>query len=65
MKKEYRSVKDLSGESGFGWDSDRKMVTTTTDEVWESLEARRNKESLLRWRDKSYPYFDDLFPLQW
>ncbi|TVU50436.1 hypothetical protein EJB05_01807, partial [Eragrostis curvula] len=62
MKKEYRVVKDLCGESGFGWDSDRKMVTAP-DSVWESLGARKNKESLLRWRDKSYPYYDDLFAL--
>jgi hypothetical protein len=27
LKKEYRVVKDLSDESGFGWDSNRKMVT--------------------------------------
>jgi hypothetical protein len=47
MKKEYRVVKDLSGESGFSWDSDRKMVTAP-DNVWESLGARRNKEALLR-----------------
>jgi hypothetical protein len=47
MKKEYRVVKYLSGESGFSWDSDRKMVTTP-DNVWESLGARRNKEALLR-----------------
>jgi hypothetical protein len=26
LKKDYRSVKDLLGESGFGWDSKRNMV---------------------------------------
>jgi hypothetical protein len=62
MKKEYRVVKDLSAESGFGWDSDRMMVTAP-DDVWKTLDSRRNKESLLRWRDKSFPYYDDLFAL--
>ncbi|KAK3142895.1 hypothetical protein QOZ80_4BG0353560 [Eleusine coracana subsp. coracana] len=62
IKKDYRVMKDLSGESGFGWDPDRKMVTSV-DSVWESLESRRNKDALLRWRDKSFPYYDDLFAL--
>jgi hypothetical protein len=62
MKKEYRVVKDLSAESGFGWDPDRMMVTAP-DVVWKSLEAHRNKEALLRWRDKSFPYYNDLFAL--
>jgi hypothetical protein len=48
MKNEYRVVKDLSGENGFHWDSDRKMVTTPNN-VWKSLGAHRNKEALLRW----------------
>jgi hypothetical protein len=52
----------LSAESGFGWDPDRMMVTAP-DVVWKSLEARRNKEALLRWRDKSFPYYNDLFAL--
>ncbi|CAO2146859.1 unnamed protein product [Urochloa humidicola] len=62
LKKEYRVVKDLTDESGFGWDSNRKMVTAP-DSVWKSLEQRRNKDALLRWRDKSYPYYDDLYAL--
>jgi hypothetical protein len=48
LKKEYRVVKDLSYESGFGWDSNRKMVTAL-DSVWKSLEQHRNKDALLRW----------------
>ncbi|CAO2164705.1 unnamed protein product [Urochloa humidicola] len=62
LKKEYRVVKDLIDESGFGWDSNRKMVTAL-DSVWKSLEQRRNKDALLRFRDKSYPYYDDLYAL--
>lgn len=62
LKKECRLVKDLSDESGFGWDSKRKMVTTL-DSVWQSLEQRRNKDALLRWRDKTYLFYDDLHAL--
>ncbi|CAL5093165.1 unnamed protein product [Urochloa decumbens] len=62
LKKEYRVVKDLADESGFGLDSNRKMVTAS-DSVWKLLEQRRNKDALLRWRDKSYPYYDDLYAL--
>uniref|UniRef100_K3Y1E0 Myb/SANT-like domain-containing protein n=1 Tax=Setaria italica TaxID=4555 RepID=K3Y1E0_SETIT len=50
LKKEYRVVKDLSDESGFGWDSNRKMVTALDN-------------ALSRWRDKSFPYYDDLYAL--
>jgi hypothetical protein len=39
------------------------MMVTAPDVVWKSLEAHRNKEALLRWRDKSFPYYNDLFAL--
>ncbi|CAN6182218.1 unnamed protein product [Urochloa humidicola] len=42
LKKEYRVVKDLIDESGFGLDSNRKMVTAL-DSVWKSLEQRRKE----------------------
>uniref|UniRef100_K3YZN2 Myb/SANT-like domain-containing protein n=1 Tax=Setaria italica TaxID=4555 RepID=K3YZN2_SETIT len=61
-KDEYRVVKELSDESGFGWNSNRKMVTAL-DSVWKSPEQRRNKDALLRWRPKSFPYYDDLYAL--
>jgi len=61
MKKEFRTIKDLVAESGFGWDSDRMMVTAPPD-VWAAMEARKNKDALF-WRDKSFPYYDDLFAL--
>ncbi|WVZ49417.1 hypothetical protein U9M48_000782 [Paspalum notatum var. saurae] len=61
MKKDFRVVKDLVAESGFGWDSDKMMVTALPD-VWASMEARQNKDAL-NWRDKSFPYYDDLFVL--
>jgi len=31
MKKEFRTIKDLVAESGFGWDSNRMMVTAPPD----------------------------------
>lgn len=48
-------------ESGFGWDSNRMMVTAPPD-VWATMEARKNKDALF-WREKSFPYYDDLFAL--
>ena len=60
LKKDFRAVKDLQEESGFGWDSNRMMVTAP-ESVWMGLAERRNKDS--RWRDKSFPYFDDLYAL--
>jgi len=39
------------------------MMVTAPKSVWRGLEERRNKDTLLRWRDKSFPYFDDLFAL--
>ena len=61
MKKEFCTIKDLVAESGFGWDSDRMMVTAPPD-VWAAMEARKNKDTLF-WRDKSFPYYDDMFAL--
>ncbi|KAL6841819.1 hypothetical protein ACP4OV_028331 [Aristida adscensionis] len=57
LKKDYRSVKDLLAESGFGWDSQRMMVDAP-ENVWASFAARKNNESALQWREKSFPYFD-------
>ncbi|KAL6655859.1 hypothetical protein ACP70R_006685 [Stipagrostis hirtigluma subsp. patula] len=62
LKKEYRVVKDLLAESGFGWDPNRNMVVAP-DSIWKTLGSRRNKDVLLQWQDKSFPYFDDLFAL--
>ena len=62
LKKDYRSVKDLLDESGFRWDSDRNMVDAPAN-VWDSFLARRNSKDALQWRDKSFPYYDELSPL--
>lgn len=61
LKKDFRSVKDLVGESGFGWDHNKMMVVAPY-EVWETFGERVNKDALI-WRDKSFPYYDDLFVL--
>ena len=61
MKKDFKVIKDLLSESGFGWDPDRMMVVAP-DAVWAGLRARKNKDAL-QWQDKSFPYYDDLFAL--
>ncbi|KAM0852370.1 hypothetical protein ACQ4PT_051792 [Festuca glaucescens] len=61
MKKDFRVIKDLLSESGFGWDPDRMMMVAPND-VWAGLRARKNKDAL-QWQDKSFPYYDDLFAL--
>ena len=61
LKRDFKAVKDLIFESGFGWDRDRKMVVAP-DNVWAALEARKNKDALF-WRGKSFPYYEDLFAL--
>jgi hypothetical protein len=62
LKKDYRVVKELKEESGFGWDSERKMVTTPAN-IWDSFAARKNNSDALNWQDKSFPYFDELHAL--
>ncbi|XP_003571386.1 uncharacterized protein At2g29880 [Brachypodium distachyon] len=62
LKKDYRSVKDLLAESGFGWDSVRMMVDAPAD-IWATFAARKNSKDALQWRDKSFPYYDELVPL--
>ncbi|ONL93129.1 hypothetical protein ZEAMMB73_Zm00001d027424 [Zea mays] len=62
LKKDYRSVKELVEQSGFGWNGERMMVEAP-DSVWASFAARKNNESALHWRDKSFPYYDDLSKL--
>uniref|UniRef100_A0A453LI96 Myb/SANT-like domain-containing protein n=2 Tax=Aegilops tauschii TaxID=37682 RepID=A0A453LI96_AEGTS len=61
LKRDFKAVKDLISESGFGWDRDRKMVVAP-DNVWAALEARKNKDALT-WRGRSFPYYEDLFAL--
>uniref|UniRef100_A0A8R7VBG2 Myb/SANT-like domain-containing protein n=1 Tax=Triticum urartu TaxID=4572 RepID=A0A8R7VBG2_TRIUA len=58
LKKAYRSVKDLTAESGFGWDKDRMMVNAPAS-GWAAFAARKNSKDALQWRDKSFPYYDE------
>ena len=62
LKKDYRSVKDLLAESGFGWDKERMMVDAPAS-VWASFAARKNSKEALHWQDRSFPYFDALAQL--
>ncbi|XP_048537634.1 L10-interacting MYB domain-containing protein-like [Triticum urartu] len=61
LKKDFKAIRDLISESGFGWDRDMMMVVAP-DSVWEELRARKNKDAL-RWQDKSFPYYYDIFAL--
>ncbi|VAI21753.1 unnamed protein product [Triticum turgidum subsp. durum] len=61
LKKDFRTVKELAAESGFGWDR-IGMKVVAPDAVWESFAERRNTDALI-WRDKHFPYYDDLFAL--
>jgi hypothetical protein len=54
LKKDYNAVPLLLLKSGFGWDPNLKMVTTI-DEKWSEL-----PENLQKFKDKSFPYYDDL-----
>lgn len=38
------------------------MMVVAPDSVWEALKARKKKDAL-RWQDKSFPYYNDLFAL--
>ncbi|KAJ1283670.1 hypothetical protein BS78_03G146400 [Paspalum vaginatum] len=62
LKKDYRSVKDLSAESGFGWDPER-IVVDAPPSVWASFAARKNSKDALHWQDRPFPYYDALAPL--
>ncbi|XP_058100017.1 uncharacterized protein At2g29880-like [Magnolia sinica] len=56
-KREYTAVKDMLAASGFGWDSER-MVVTAPDEVWEEyLKSHPRAERL---RGKRIERMDDL-----
>jgi hypothetical protein len=52
----------LLEQSGFGWNSNR-MMEEAPESIWASFAAHKNNESALHWRDKSFPYYDDLSKL--
>jgi hypothetical protein len=54
LKKDYNAVNIVLSKSGFGWDSNLEMATTIS-ENWDEL-----PENLQRWKDKSFPYYDEL-----
>jgi len=57
----FTSEKGTSYHKRFGGRKWFWLVTAPPD-VWAAMEARRNKDALF-WRDKSFPYYDDLFAL--
>ncbi|KAK3123768.1 hypothetical protein QOZ80_8AG0635730 [Eleusine coracana subsp. coracana] len=44
LKKDYRTIKDLLDQSGFGWNNERMMVQAP-ENVWASFVARKNNEA--------------------
>ncbi|XP_058077710.1 uncharacterized protein LOC131226058 isoform X2 [Magnolia sinica] len=56
-KREYTAVKDMLAASGFGWDTER-MVVTAPDEVWEQY--LRSHPNAARLRGKRIDRMDDL-----
>ncbi|XBH98994.1 hypothetical protein VPH35_128426 [Triticum aestivum] len=62
LKRDYRNVKELLDQSGFGWDKDRKMVDAP-DNVWASFAARKNNKDVLQWKERSFPLYEELAPL--
>jgi hypothetical protein len=54
LKKDYNAVKLILSKSGFGWNTNLNMATTVL-ENWDEL-----PQNLQRWKDKSFPYYDDL-----
>ncbi|KIJ27799.1 hypothetical protein M422DRAFT_270982 [Sphaerobolus stellatus SS14] len=60
LKGEYKAVKGLRDQSGFGWDEGKQRVTAP-ESVWEPLiEA---KSPLAKWKDKSFPLFEEMAKL--
>ncbi|GJJ06774.1 hypothetical protein Clacol_000970 [Clathrus columnatus] len=57
LKGEYKQVKELHGQSGFGWDASKQTVTAEP-EVWQSYIQAHPK--LAKWRTKAFPLFDDI-----
>ncbi|PPR06309.1 hypothetical protein CVT24_001089 [Panaeolus cyanescens] len=62
LKTNYNAVKQLrdnsgTGLSGFGWDSERNMVTAS-ESVWEALQTSHPK--LFQWKKKGFSLYDDM-----
>ncbi|KAH7665638.1 Myb/SANT-like domain-containing protein [Dioscorea alata] len=57
LKSQFRELKEMRSQSGFGWDEANKCVTCE-DDVWYSwLKSHKEAAGL---RNKQFPYFDEL-----
>ncbi|XP_039140395.1 uncharacterized protein LOC120277602 [Dioscorea cayenensis subsp. rotundata] len=57
LKSQFRELKEMRSQSGFGWDDANKCVTCE-DDVWYSwLKSHKEAAGL---RNKHFPYFDEL-----
>ncbi|KAI9432592.1 hypothetical protein H4582DRAFT_2083302 [Lactarius indigo] len=63
IKQEFKTVKELRGLSGFGWDDVKKTVTAT-DNVWEAYLTPESHKKARPFRNKKrFPLYDDIAEL--
>ncbi|KAL5480799.1 hypothetical protein ACEPAI_9739 [Sanghuangporus weigelae] len=60
FKSEYTIVKKLRNASGFGWDSERGLVTASAD-VWDAYIAVHDKAK--KFKKTPFPFYDDIAEL--
>ncbi|KAJ7912870.1 hypothetical protein B0H13DRAFT_1505156, partial [Mycena leptocephala] len=60
LKGAFKSVREVRGASGFGWDDGLKMVTAMP-QVWDAYIERH--PSAEKWRTTSFPLYDDILYL--
>ncbi|XP_050378426.1 uncharacterized protein LOC126795688 [Argentina anserina] len=60
-KKTYGVVSDILSQSGFNWDSGRKMITVDDDNVWSEYAKTHSEAS--KYRFKTIVNWDDIVDL--
>ncbi|KAL9940436.1 hypothetical protein V8E36_001141 [Tilletia maclaganii] len=56
----WTQLKVLFGKSGFGWDTEKHMVTVDSASIWNELEVweEKHKVSLKKWKTKSWRWYE-------
>ncbi|KAL1749916.1 hypothetical protein FB107DRAFT_196475, partial [Schizophyllum commune] len=63
VKGNFKQVKQLRSRSGFGWDAENHLVTSTPT-LWEQLTRPQKKPNpWMRWRATPFPLYDMMFDL--
>ena len=55
LKKDHNIVKSIVSKSGFGWNPDIKVLTAIDEKSKELSEDQQ------KWRNRPFPYYDDLY----